>query len=134
MITKSPSGSACPYYYRGGELHPLHYGSCHGDHERLFGVMRAEEDFILKASGQHNRRIWIDLYETELDSTVAEALARHIEAIEPKIFRLCLVGCDARGRRRLSAKLKERLPALAGQVRFFDDPEEAKQWLVGEKA
>jgi hypothetical protein len=31
MITKSPSGSLCPYYYMGSELHPLHYGSYFDD-------------------------------------------------------------------------------------------------------
>jgi len=60
-LNKSPSGSICPYYYMGGELHPLKYGSYCCDKEKLFTVIKAEEDFILKSSGQNNRRIWIDL-------------------------------------------------------------------------
>jgi hypothetical protein len=27
MMSGSPGGSLCPYYYKGGELHPLKYGS-----------------------------------------------------------------------------------------------------------
>jgi hypothetical protein len=65
-LDKSPSGSACPYYFMGGELHPLKYGSYFENKEKLFAVIKAEEDFILKSSGQNNRRIWIDLYETKL--------------------------------------------------------------------
>mgnify|MGYP006932493046 CR=1 FL=1 len=63
MLTKSPSGSLCPYYYKGGELHLLHYGSYHDDFERLSSIMNAEEEFILKSHG--GRKIWIDLYETQ---------------------------------------------------------------------
>ncbi len=132
MPTQSPSGSACPYYYMGGELHPLKYGSFFSDKARLFEVMKAEEEFILRSPGEGNRRIWIDLYETRLDGEVARALALHLQAIERKIRKLCFVGCSlsgAFGLRRAMAALRL---DVAKQARFFSDPEEAKKWLVRE--
>lgn len=132
MLKKSPSGSLCPYYYMGGELHPLKYGSYFSDKEKLFEVMKAEEEFILKSSGQHNRRIWIDLYQTKLDDEVISALVAHIKAIQPKIFRLCLVGCSLSEERKIKAQMLQNELPVANQVKFFSDPEKAKQWLVGE--
>ena len=41
MINKSPSGSLCPNNYKGGELHPLKYGSYFADKSKLFIVMKA---------------------------------------------------------------------------------------------
>lgn len=132
MLKRSPSGSLCPYYYRGGELHPLHYGSFHRERGRLFTVMAAEEDFILHSAGRHNRRIWIDLYETRLDDAVIAALVRHIEAIRQKIFRICLVGCPTWKRLKIRCALRRTDRELAVRLRFFSDPEKAKQWLVSE--
>lgn len=132
MLHKSPSGSACPYYYMGGELHPLKYGSYFSDKAKLFEVMKAEEEFILKSSGQNNRRIWVDLYETIIDDEVIAAIARHFGAIRHKIFRLCFVGCSFAESRKIRKQMSALGIDLAPQVKFFDDPEKAKQWLVGE--
>jgi hypothetical protein len=131
MPTQSPSGSACPYYFMGGELHPLKYGSFFSDGERLLEVMKAEEAFILRSPGAHNRRIWIDLYETRLDGEAARALAAHMQAIEPKILKLCFVGCSFLGAVRLRRAMAALGLAVAKNARFFRDPEEAKKWLVG---
>ncbi len=57
MPVKSPSGSACPYYFENAELHPLKYGSCFSDREKLLRVMKAEEAFILGQPGTGTRRI-----------------------------------------------------------------------------
>ena len=89
-MKKSPSGALCPYYFMGGELHPLHYGSYFDDKERLFEIIKAEQDFIISSSGTNNRRIWIDLYETVLDDEVIDFLVDHLTAIRPKIYKLCL--------------------------------------------
>ncbi len=131
MPNKSPSGSACPYYFMGGELHPLKYGSFHSDRERLLSVMKAEEEFILRSPGQRNRRIWIDLYETRLDGKAARALAAHIQAIEQKILKLCFVGCPFFGAVRLRRAMAALHLEVAKNARFFRDPEEAKRWLIG---
>lgn len=132
MPTKSPSGSACPYFFMNGELHPLKYGSFHADKDKLFRVMRAEEEFILKQPGQNDRRIWIDLYETKLDGEAARALARHVQAIQHKIRKLCFVGCSFLGAWRVRKQLARICPDLAKRIRFFSDPEMAKKWLIGE--
>lgn len=91
VLIKSPSGSLCPYYYMGGELHPLKYGSYYNDNNKLFAVMQAEEEFILKSSGEKNRRIWIDLYETKLDREVIYKLVLHIKTISSKILKYALL-------------------------------------------
>ena len=127
----SPSGSLCPYYYMGGELHPLKYGSFFKDKDRLFEVIRAEEVFILNSAGQHNRRIWMDLFETSLDKEIIGEIVRHIGMIRPKILKLCLVGCSAVGRREFIRQMKGKKLDIADQVGFFSDPEEGKQWLLG---
>jgi hypothetical protein len=132
ILKKSPSGSLCPYYYMGGELHPLKYGSFFEDKTRLFDIIRAEEAFILKSSGMNNRRIWVDLYETVIDDEVADVLSKHFKNIEHKIRKLCLVGLSSSDRRKISKKIKAENIIIAGQIQFFDDPEEAKQWLIRE--
>ncbi|WP_084388720.1 hypothetical protein [Fusibacter sp. 3D3] len=54
MLNKSPSGSLCPYYYMGGELHPLKYGSYFNEKELLLSIMEEEEQFILNSTGRKN--------------------------------------------------------------------------------
>ena len=130
MLKKSPSGSLCPYYYMDGELHPLKYGSYFNDKDKLFAIMKAEEEFILKSSGQNNRRIWIDLYETTLDNQVIENLVLHIKTIRSKIYKLCLVGCSFLNKRKIKKLMMANNMDIVEQIRFFSDPEEAKKWLV----
>ncbi len=131
MLKTSPSGSLCPYYYMGGELHPLKYGSQFDRKEELLAVMKAEEAFILQSPGRHNRRIWVDLYETVLDDEVIAALVDHIIAIEPKIHRICLVGCSGQAERKLRKRMRSLGMEIEKVIRFDADPERAKQWLVG---
>lgn len=130
-MSKSPSGSLCPYYYMGGELHPLKYGSCFDNKEKLFSLIKAEEDFILSSSGQNNRRIWIDLYETTLNDEVIHKIVAHINMISPKIYRLCFVGCSYWNRRKIKNIMAINNVNILNGVRFFSDPEKAKQWLIG---
>jgi anti-anti-sigma regulatory factor len=131
MLKKSPSGSLCPYYFMGGELHPLKYGSYFDKKEKLFSVIKAEEEFILKSSGQNNRRIWIDLYETNLDDDIIEALVLHLQAVRHKIYNLCLVGCSSKSERKIKKKMKQYGMDLYAATKYFSDPEIAKQWLIG---
>lgn len=132
-MAKSPSGSLCPYPYMGGELHPLKYGGFHADRERLLQVMAAEEAFILRSTGLHNRRVWIDLYETDWDDELLDALARHLKAIEHKLYRLCFAGDSHRLQRKLEGLLAAHGVTLREPVRFYADPEDGKQWLVGKQ-
>ena len=131
MLNKSPSGSLCPYYYMGGELHPLHYGNYESDKKRLFEIIELEETFILNSSGINNKRIWIDLYGTKIDNEVIEFLVYHINTIRHKIFKLCFVGCSSNVKHKIKLKMKHKKMDLLNQIQFFLDPEEAKQWLIG---
>lgn len=133
QLPRSPSGSLCPYYYLGGELHPLKYGGFGTDRRRLRSVMLAEQEFILASAGTRNRRVWVDLYQTVLDDTSIALLVDHLQAIRPKILRLCLVGCSFRDRRRLRAAMRRLSPGLFASTRYFADPEDAKRWLVGKE-
>ncbi len=127
MLKKSPSGSLCPYYYKGGELHPLHYGSYHDDFERLARIMDEEEAFILKSHG--GRKIWIDLYETKKNKLLYEKLCSHIVAISHKISKLALVGCSLKDKRAINKLLREK--GCTVSIAYYNDPEIAKDWLVG---
>ena len=132
MLKKSPSGALCPYYFMGGELQPLHYGSYFNDKKHLFEMIKAEEEFILKSSGRNNRRVWIDLYETTLDDEAIDFLINHLKSIRSKIFKLCLVGCSKNDIRRIKDKMKREKMDLYNQTQYFSDPEDGKQWLVSE--
>lgn len=114
----------------GGELHPLKYGSFHKNKDKLFAVIKAEEEFILNSSGKNNRRIWIDLYETALDNEVIENIVCHINAISSKIFKICLVGCSFFSKHKIKKRMLIKNTVMANRIKFFSDPEEAKQWLV----
>ncbi len=131
LTNKSPSGSLCPYYYMGGELHPLKYGSFFGNKSKLFEIIRAEEEFILKSPGEKNRRIWIDIYETEIDGMVTEILVSHLINIKPKINRICFVGFPQAQKVKFMRKVKSSDAELYETIRFFKDPEDAKMWLIG---
>lgn len=52
VLQKSPGGSAYPYYFKGGTLLGLHYGSFFKDEEALLARMQAEEQFITIPSGK----------------------------------------------------------------------------------
>lgn len=131
MLKKSPSGSVYPYYFMGGELHPLHYGSYFTDKKRLFEIINAEEEFILKSSGTNNRNVWIDLYETTLDNETINFLVDHLTKIEIKIFKLCLVGCSPKDTLKISKIMKHKNIDLFSKIKYFNDPEDAKMWLIG---
>ena len=86
MMTKSPSGALSPYYYKGGYFHGIHYGSYFDNSEALFAMMKEEENFILKSPSQ--RRIMIDLYETNITKEVLAKIIEHIRNIQPRIFKI----------------------------------------------
>lgn len=133
MLKKSPNQSLCPYYYMGGELHPLKYGSYFNDKTALFNIIDAEEQFILESFGINNSCIWIDLYETALDHKVIKKLSMHLNNINHKIRKLCFVGCSWVNKNKLKNKIKIKNMDLSKQIKFFSDPKLAKQWLVGNR-
>lgn len=132
LIKKSPSGSSFPYYYKGGEIHALKYGSYFRREDDLLKVMKAEEEFIQK---QHGRlRIWVDFYETTLSDRVINEFLESIERVDFSIIKLAIVGLVYSDRHRLNKCRKKLSIKITGPVKFFEDPEDAKTWLVSEKA
>ena len=132
MIQKSPGGSVFPYYYKGGFLFGVHYGSFFDDEERLLERMKAEEGFITNSIRQ--TPIWIDFYESRLGEKVLVEFINSVFRMQAHITKLAIVGCSSKDRRRLTRALKRPGVELALPVRFFSDPEEAKTWLVSESS
>lgn len=129
---KSPGGSIYPYYYKGGEILGLHFGSFFKDEQGLLNLMKAEEQFI--AGPNHHMPVWVDFYETQLTDRILLAFLDSIQRLRTHITRLALVGCSFRDRWRLRRLAKRSGFEIPMPVRFFDDPEEAKTWLVSETA
>ena len=127
---KSPCGAYFPYYFKGGELFGWHLGSFFADEEAVIARMKSEELFFT----QQNRRIgvWLDLYQTRLTPRVISELVALLTRVHGLITKLGLVGCSWRDKRSIGNLIKK-TPGLSSlPVRFFDDPEDAKSWLVGE--
>lgn len=131
MILKSPGGSNYPYYFKGGEIHCLKYGGFFEDEGRLFEIMDAEESFIRKLPSR-KWRIWVDFYETKLSGRVMERFAAQMSGIAPRLVKLAIVGCSLPDRRRLKRELNRGRADFPVPCRCFDDPEEAKEWLVSD--
>jgi hypothetical protein len=130
VIRKSPGGSLFPYPYKGGELMGLHYGSFFADEEALLARMKGEEEFI--AGANHALPLWIDFYQTKLSDRVLVEFLGSMSRLRPHMTRLAIVGCSARDRRRLLRLERESAIELPVPLQFFDDPEQAKTWLVSE--
>jgi hypothetical protein len=127
---KSPGGSIYPYYYKGGQLFGWHYGSFFADEERLLALMKAEEAFLSRPN--HQTPVWADFYDTRLSDRVLDEFSAGIRRMGRQITRLGIVGCSFRDRWRLRRRLKRAGVESSLPVRFFDDPEDAKTWLVSE--
>lgn len=130
VLQKSPGGSIFPYYYKGGALFGLHYGSFFNDEEGLLARMRAEEQFILNSVRQ--TPLWIDFYETKLTDTVLLEFSSSLLRLQGHITKLAIVGCSFKDKRRLTKLGKKSGSEFPMPLRFFSDPEQAKTWLVSE--
>ncbi|TYP72031.1 hypothetical protein [Paenibacillus methanolicus] len=125
---KSPGGSLYPYYYKGGEIHCLKYGSFYRNKDSLVALMKEEEDFIL---GKKRRmRIWVDFYKTNVTNEVIAEFVESICRIAPSISKLSIVGCPAFTTWKIRSRLRKVRKSLP--LKFFVDPEDAKTWLVSE--
>ena len=88
---KSPGGSIYPYYFKGGQLFGLHYGSFHENEAGLLARMQAEEEFM----DRPNRLfpLWVDFYETKLTDRVLLELLESTIRLRKHIIKLAIVGC-----------------------------------------
>ncbi|HLO31061.1 MAG TPA: hypothetical protein VK249_18075 [Anaerolineales bacterium] len=130
QIQKSPSGAMFPYYYKNGELFGLHLGSYFANEEGLIAMMRAEEEFF---NQQHRPMgIWIDFYETKLTDRVIKAFVEMIEHMGPQVTRLGIVGCSFMARWKINRLIRKTAGLASLPVKYYEDPEVAKTWLVSE--
>jgi len=127
-MMKSPGGSIFPYPYKGGEIHCLKYGSKYKNETALFTVMQQEEAFILQLN--RKLKIWVDLYHTTITSRVLSELVTHLKNMEDRIEKVSFVGVSGFNRWRLQRQMKQSGVLLISS--FYEDPEEAKTWLVHE--
>ncbi len=130
QIQKSPGSSLFPYYYKDGELFCLHFGSYFPDENGAIAMMKAEEDFVIN---QHRSMgIWIDFYETKLTDRVLRELIEMLKQIKPQIIKLGIVGCSFTAQWKINRLIKNTDILSLLPVRYFDNPEIAKTWLVSE--
>ena len=130
MLTKSPSGALSPYYYKGGQIHGMHYGSYLDDMEALSKMMLEEERFVMRSPG--GRRILIDLYETNLTKAMLSEMVNHIERMSSRIIKLAFAGNDKGVFRKINNLLLKSKSLDRSQLYFCNDMEDGKTWLVGE--
>ncbi len=131
MLTqKSPSGAMFPYYYKNGELFGMHLGSYFSDEEGLIAMMKAEAAF----SAQQHRRLglWIDFYETKLTDRVIAEFIEMLKQMRPRVTKLGIVGAPFLARRKINRLIKKTEVLVSLPVKYYEDPEEAKTWLVSE--
>lgn len=130
QIQTSPGGSLFPYYYKNGELFCLHFGSYFSDEDAVIAMIQAEEEFFTK---KHRAiGIWIDLYETKLTDRVIRELVEMLAQISYQTTKLGIVGCSLLDRWRIKRLIRKTAVLASLPVKYFDDPEVAKTWLVSE--
>ena len=92
--------------------------------------MKAEEDFI---NTKHRPMgIWVDLYETKLSDRVIQKLVEMLVHIVVHTSKLGFVGCSSIARWKINRQIRKTSEHSSLPVRYFDDPEIAKTWLVSE--
>jgi len=128
VIKKSPGGSIYPYNYKGGELFGLHLGSFLENETGVIDRIKKEESFILK----QNMKIgmWFDFYQTKMTDKVINEFIDTICTIQNHIIKMAIVGCSFRDKWRINRIIKKRISI---SIKYCDDPEEAKTWLVTER-
>lgn len=126
----SPGGSIYPYYFKGGQLFGLHYGSFFEDEAGLLARMKAEEEFM----NRPNRLfpLWVDFYQTKLTDSILLELLQSVIRLRSHIIKLAIVGCSPWDHWRLFWLARVNGLSLSMPLYFFDDPEAAKTWLVSE--
>ena len=126
----SPGGSLFPYYYKNGELFCLHFGSYFSDEDGVIAMMKAEEEFFTKKHRPIG--IWIDLYETKLTDRVMRELIEMLTHIAYQTTKLGIVGCSLMNRWKIKRRIGKTEALSSLPVKYFDNPEVAKTWLVSE--
>jgi hypothetical protein len=131
VVKQSPGGSNYPYYYKGGELFGLHLGCFNSDEEGVIALMKAEGSFI-NTQNHAVAGLWIDFYQTKLTDRVIGEFIVFLIQVRHRFLKLALVGCSLIDRWKLSRIIKKTESLSPLPVKYFNDPEDAKTWLVSE--
>jgi hypothetical protein len=129
LSKKSPGGANFPYYYKNGELFGAHYESFEEREQDLLALMRAEEEFMIKQN--HPLPYWVNFYGTNLTNVISIEFMQSMNRLNRYIPKLAIVGCSIIEKWRMEKARKE--VSLPIPVRYFNDPEVAKCWLVNER-
>ncbi len=129
-VQTTPCGALFPYYYKGGEICGTHTGSYQSDEEGLLAILKADEEFFIHTN--RTLRMWMDFYEDDLTDRVLTELLAMIHRLGPHIFKLALAGLSFKDRWRFNQLKRKSGLEFPFPIKFFDDPEVAKTWLVGE--
>jgi len=130
MLKKSPSGAMSPYYWEGGIIHGMHYGSYFDDMEAFRDMMSQEENFVMRSP--EKRRILIDLYETNITESMMLEFVAHIERMASRIVKLAIAG-DRKCLKDVKKLLLKSGAINEGQLYFGADMDTGKTWLVSER-
>ena len=128
-VKNSPGGSYFPYYYKGGELYCLHLGSYFSNEAAAIAMLKAEQEFL--KSERRRIGVWMDFYETKLTDKVIKEFVATLNDLHDQITKLGLVGCPLIARWKINRLIRSSASLSSLPVRYFDDPEDAKTWLVG---
>ena len=125
---KTPSGSIFPYYYKDGAFYGLHLGECKKDDPKFLKILNEEQAFFL--SQTVTSTVCLDLYRTVFPRKRQLELADFIVNISGKMTRCALVGLSFINKLKMRRQLSK---VETGNVliRYFDEQEIAKTWLVG---
>jgi hypothetical protein len=129
-LQRSPGGSIFPYFYKNGELFGLHFGSFESDEAGVIARIREEQVFFLEQD--RTMAVWMDLYQTRLSADVLAALIDFLKYTGHRVPKLGLFGCSMLDKWRITRQINMTGSISSMNVRFFDDPEAAKTWLVSE--
>ncbi len=127
---KSPSGAIFPYYYKNGELFGMHLGSYFSDEDGVIAMMKAEAEF--SARQHHRLGLWIDFYETKLTDRVIQEFIEMLQQMRPRLTKLGIVGAPFIARWKINRLIRKTELLASLPVKYYEDPEEAKTWLVSE--
>jgi hypothetical protein len=130
IFKKSPGGSIFPYSYKNGELFGLRFGSFGRDEESLLSRMKAEETFFLQQD--RSMVLWMDFYQTKISGKVLDGLIEFLGHTRHLIPKLAVVGCSLKDRRKINHRMREVEDLSTLVVRYYNDPEAAKTWLISE--
>ncbi|MBP1904883.1 hypothetical protein J2Z32_001507 [Paenibacillus turicensis] len=127
---KSPGGSLFPYYYKGGELHCLKYGSFYENEDSLFKLMKDEEEFI--SSQNRLLNIWVDFYKTKLTNAVLNKFLENMIYLQNHSKKIAIVGLSFWDKWRFRKMLRKQNYSFLVPIQYYDDPEIAKTWLISD--